>query len=59
MSGSLKDRRSQARIKNQVRKKGKLEAEKEQEFILVKELRGNVAALKEYWEECSTSWWVL
>lgn len=40
MSGSLKDRRCQARIKNQVSKKGKLEAEKKQnEFLLVKELR--------------------
>lgn len=40
LSGSLKDRRCQARKKKQVSKKGELEAEKKQnEFILVKELR--------------------
>lgn len=43
MSGSLKDRRYQARIKNQVSTKGKLGVEKEQNgFLSAKEVRRDV-----------------
>ena len=47
LSGSLRDRRCQVRIKNQLNKKGKLEAEKEQnEFILVKGTKGKCGSLE-------------